>query len=523
MRSNLPFWKRKEVCHPFLAFLLFIVLLLRLPNFFEPYWYGDEGIYLTIGNGIRAGQHLYVDIVDHKTPLIYYFASVGGQLNFRILLVTWMLITTIAFYRFSERIFKNKYSTYIASLFFAVFTTLPLFEGNIPNGELFVMGFVCFGLWMLSYTKYFDGLLSEHHVPTTGKTSGLIMLSGALMSLGVLTKVPGVLDFAAALSVGWFALLHRFKTDSFKKVLRSFLPTTIWQMFLLGVGFLIPLIGSVVYFMLRGSGEAYLNFGLLYNFHYSGNWDLGLTNPLLAFLFTLPGKALILALGVALLSSFTKYIPAQLQFVATWALAALFASLLSNRPYPHYFLQLVPPLALLLGFASEYTKKIPQLFALSTITIVFCLVLGVFKVLNVGGYPTVSYYTRAYSLLTGTINYTQYRDSFNYIMPDNYKAAQIIARSKDPYMFIWGTNPMLYALSKKQPTGRFTVSFHITDLNVYDETFKSVTDKKPEYIVVMKGETAVLPGLNEYLKQNYIANPNFDNFVLWRKRSSVSL
>jgi len=65
--------------------LLVIVLLLRVPNLFEPYWYGDEGIYLVLGQTMNKGATLYTEIIDHKTPLIYYLARVQTQMNFRIL------------------------------------------------------------------------------------------------------------------------------------------------------------------------------------------------------------------------------------------------------------------------------------------------------------------------------------------------------------------------------------------------------------------------------------------------------
>jgi hypothetical protein len=108
-------------------------------------------------------------------------------------------------------------------------------------------------------------------------------------------------------------------------------------------------------------------------------------------------------------------------------------------------------------------------------------------------------------------------------MPDNYAAAKIITTSADPYLFIWGTNPTLYALTQKQPTGRFTVTFHITDLNAYDETYFDLIAHKPEFIVVMRQEMAVLPGLNELLAKEYIPNNSFEHFVLWRKRTVPAL
>jgi hypothetical protein len=38
---------------------LALLTVLKLPSFFEPYWYGDEAIYLTIVNALRDGQRLF--------------------------------------------------------------------------------------------------------------------------------------------------------------------------------------------------------------------------------------------------------------------------------------------------------------------------------------------------------------------------------------------------------------------------------------------------------------------------------
>ena len=101
--------------HLILILLLSLLLLLRLPNFFEPYWYGDEGIYLTIGNGLRQGKVLYRDIIDHKTPIIYYLAMVPSQLDFRLLNLAWMSVTVIAFYHLSNNLQTSRKSFCIFS------------------------------------------------------------------------------------------------------------------------------------------------------------------------------------------------------------------------------------------------------------------------------------------------------------------------------------------------------------------------------------------------------------------------
>lgn len=133
--------------------MLLVVLVLRLPNFSEPYWYGDEAIYLTVGTGIRNGLKLYTNIIDHKTPIIYYLATTPTQYDFRLLNLAWMLATTSFFYLFALKFFKKSWSGIIATFVFVLATSLPMLEGNIPNGELFVMGFVLLGAFLFSQTK----------------------------------------------------------------------------------------------------------------------------------------------------------------------------------------------------------------------------------------------------------------------------------------------------------------------------------------------------------------------------------
>ena len=50
-------------------------ILLRLPSLIEPEWYGDEGIYRTIGLALSRGEVLYRDIWDNKPPLLYWMCA----------------------------------------------------------------------------------------------------------------------------------------------------------------------------------------------------------------------------------------------------------------------------------------------------------------------------------------------------------------------------------------------------------------------------------------------------------------
>src|SRR3990172_7191171 len=82
--------------------ILALVLILRIPSFFEPYFYGDEMIYMTLGQGVRQGLTLYKDIHDNKPPLLYLTAAISENLFwFKTILAFWNLVTIVVFYKLS--------------------------------------------------------------------------------------------------------------------------------------------------------------------------------------------------------------------------------------------------------------------------------------------------------------------------------------------------------------------------------------------------------------------------------------
>ncbi len=506
--------------HLLLIWFLLAILVLRIPGFFEPYWYGDEAIYLTIGNALRNGARLYADIVDHKTPLIYYLAMVNNQMQFRMLLMGWMIVATAAFYSVAKKILKHTISLMAALSVFTSLTTLTWLEGHIPNGELFVIGFVMLGWWLFSKTKLFAELLDLSHTGTTTRPFKYLLGAGVLFSLAILTKVPAIMDAAVIFGLGWFWLArHWIFAGSRSLTTKKFLETMI-QYRLILAGLLIPLVLSVIYFVFRGAGREYLDYGLLYNFHYVGNWELPFSNQFLRLLFTLPGKLTVIFVSVLALAAYHKKISPPFQLMISWLLLAILGASLSNRPYPHYYLQVVPPLSLLIGFLVERFKTGKKLakVEIGAGLLAVIMLISVMKLLQVGSY-SLKYYRDYLNFAGGQISVGEYYSRFNSYMSDNYLAAQIINDAKVDRIFIWGTNPMLYALTKTVPTGRFTVAFHIQDLKAYDETLAGVKKHQPEFIVVMNDESDRFPEFFDYLHQNYIPNQNFNHFSLWKKQA----
>ncbi len=511
--------------HLLLAGLLFLLVFLRIPNFFEPYWYGDEAIYLTVGTALRHGERLYAEIIDHKTPIIYYLAMVPNQLYFRILNVATMLLTTTLMYFFMTKIIKNKAAVFVSTLVFVLLTTLPWFEGHIPNGELFVMCFVSIGVTFFARTRIFQQFMNEQKKTSAASPLRdliLLFVTGIFFSLGILTKVPAVFDAMAFLFIFWLVFTDTFFQRSTQKI--SALVHVITSGVAVLAGIIAPVALSIIYFVIRGSGQAYLDYGLLYNFHYIGSSVPSFAFPWIGTFFLLPVKAVLLVLLLIGLTIGLRIFTRRFRFIAGWFGLALFATLLSNRAYPHYYLQMISPLVLLIGYLIEELStfienrkvNLPKISEVVLSGILLSLFVGVMLLLHVGLYSTTEYYTKFFKLLTHQISWEQYRDSFNGLDADNYKANEILKASSDERMFIWGTNPMLYALSGKSPTGRFTVAFHIFDFHAEQESLLDVKKHSPEYIVIMKEEKS-FPDLEKYVNQYYRPNSQFRYFTLWKR------
>lgn len=553
MQSALLYVWRQIQKHLGLFSILLVMVTLRLPNFLEPYWYGDEAIYLTIGNALNQGKLLYTEIVDHKTPLIYYLATVPDQFSFRMLLTAWMVITLALYYCFSRKVLGKTTYALIATAFLMIFTTLPWFEGHIPNGELFVMGFVMMGAFLFRHSKVFQLVNKlEPSLTKPNKTeitpviaelkhgghglahdNWILLISGMFFGLALLTKVPALLDIGAFLAIFWFLLVNLSFNYSWRHT-QGLLSILMVRLAVFAIGLVVPLCISIVYFNMIGSGKDYLEYALLYNFHYSGTWKLQLATPFLSWLFTMGAKAGFMIAGILLVSALTKKIPFKLQFAVTWFLLALFATLLSNRPYPHYFIQLLPSLGLLLAMAVEGVVKlfanmqghtrltrigirtgIPSvLFA----SLAFWITAWVLLTLNVGLYSVSKYYISSWLYYTQQISETAYFNSFDGLVNENYQVAEIIKQLQLKDLFIWGTNPMLYAQTKTVPTSRFTVAFHIKDVDDFEPTMQKIKLVRPRMIIVMKNEVDSFPELNQYLSRNYLVNYQYRHMTLYLRR-----
>lgn len=488
----------KKLHTPTWLFILLVgVLLLRIPSFFEPYSYGDEMIYLTLGEAIRQKVPLYGSIHDNKPPLLYIAAAVAGSLFwFKAILAFWNLITIYLFWKFVEKLFPKKTRLHkIATLIFAIYTTIPRLEGNIANAENFMLGFTIAGFLVILSPSFKD-----HFKKLNAKK---LLIAGVLFSFATLFKVPAAFDIPAIIFL-WFCSVKLSRPNITKIVKYAF-----W----LSIGFLIPIVVSLAYYYFQGAFQEYLVAAFLQNVGYLSSWrpdDVQLpflqkNGPLLARGTILTTSLLILYLKRAKLSK-------QFIFLSTWLLLSLFAVTLSERPYPHYLLQSMPPISILAAMLFSL-KTMEQILVIIPLAIAFYVPVHY----EFWSYPTLSYYQRFLNLATGQISESEYLNTFGGHVERNYKIADylISTTKRNEKVFVWGDSSAIYALSRRLPPTRYVADYHFRDFSTPQLTIEVLEKDFPTVVVVLPDSDS-FPALGILLRSNYAISEEIGGAKIWK-------
>lgn len=465
-----------------LIFILIGVTILRIPSLFEPNRYADEDIYLTMGMAIRRGLVLYKDIHDNKPPLIYYTAALaGGVMGFRLILLIWNLINVVIVHGLTGWFLKKKWTVILATALFGIFSTVPLLEGNIANGEIFMIMPASLGvLIFLRNIKNSRTLELKKY-----------LVAGGLFAAGFLFKIPVIFDLMALLC--WFVI---YEAESFKDLLKRLFNRRIW---LVVVGFLLPIVLSLVFYFAQGAGETYIKAALGQNVGYVSSWEGGRAPFYQSGMFQ---RGVVLVVLSLLVFFFRRKMGSRRSLILLWTIFAIFGANLSGRPYPHYLIQVVTPLAILVGlfFESRSTS-----FYLNSLLVVLVFGGSLFWY-KYWYYKSLPYYGNFAEYAVGKNDRDVYWRTFGDGVDQNYRVGRLIkmVTTKEDRIFVWGTEPAIYVISERLPVGRYTVSYHILDFGAQEETLKKLRAETPKVVVMLDYEGARFDELRIFLDEKYV-------------------
>lgn len=455
----------------FLIIISVVFFFLRFPSLFEPNWYGDEGIYQTLGIGMNAGRLLYRDIFDNKPPLLYFLYSLVSSDQFMIRLVSLIvgLLSVFAFFYLARKLFaesdRAQKASYISTIIFAVLFALPLVEGNIANAENFML-----------LPNILAGFLVLKSIEGTAQKSRikLQILAGLVIGISFLIKVVAVFDFAAFFGFLFFAnypgkLFEILKPANIIKEIKNLLPITL--------AFVAPIALVAIYFILRQSFPDFIRAILFSNIGY-----VGYGNKLI-----IPQGFLILKL--LLLASFSLFIFSKrktfgnnFSLVSLWLAFSLFDAYFSQRPYTHYVLVLLPAVSLMIGFFFSNKNY-------SRIAGIIAIVSAAAVILSFSFYrKTIFYYQNFVSFVSGQESVHDYQNFFDSNTPRDYALADYITLNTSPKdnIFIWGNNAQVYKLTDKLPPGKYTAAYHITSYkDGFTNTQAGLKSNDPKLVIVM--------------------------------------
>jgi hypothetical protein len=196
-----------------------------------------------------------------------------------------------------------------------------------------------------------------------------------------------------------------------------------------------------------------------------------------------------------------EIISKKFSFLLFWFSATIFGSLLSGRPYPHYLIQVLPPLTLIIVELLNFKERKNQILSASS----FFIFVFIFFKFQFYSYPVFSYYSNFYSHIIGIKSTTDYRNYFGSQVNDIYEISDFIKINASPTdkIFIWGDQPYIYALSDRLPSSKYTVSYHIIDFNGYQSTMDKIEANIPKFIVYYQMTGRSFHDLDNFINNYY--------------------
>ncbi len=409
--------------------MLGVVLLTvatRLPALQHPQAIDDEETYSVVANIIVDGGRPYVDAIERKPPLLFWtYAAVveaAGKYNWvalHAIALAWTLATMAGLYVIGRGLF-DRTTGLIAAFLYSVFQPWGELRDLAFNGEL-VMNLPVVWAWAIGLRRSSSRLRPE------------LFLAGLLLGAGFLLKQPAAI---AAVPLGVYLLLPAYRRSRVLTPWQSLI-----QAGLLTAGFAVTL--GLVALVLREQGilrEAYFwtitDHAIPHIF-----WTKGVLHSLAFIVLCLPlliGTVLASLAGDSLWSGRLAERMALVGLVA----ASVIGVAAGARFYFHYYVQLIPSLALLAApfYAGLWSgRTTPSRWLLRP------AVTYVWLAVTVVGF-SISHWV-------GLASQRAISETGRYLLEHS---------APNDRIFVWGQAPRIYLEAQRRPASRFVVTFPLT-------------------------------------------------------------
>ena len=307
--------------------LVILTVVLRLPALVHQAPIDDEAVYAVVGDTIVDGGRPYVDAIERKPPLIFWLYAavfdVAGEYNWTALhavAVVWVLLTMAGLYVVARRLFDWR-AGLIAALLYSVFQPWGPWKNLAFNGELLMNLPLVWG-WAIALA------------PGRSRYRFALVPAGMLLCAGFLLKQPAAI---AAVPLGVYLLSPAYRAARGRTLRESVLHAA-----LLTLGFFGAL-GGVALVLLR-QGIVREAFYWTFTNHDVPHvfWLRGIETTAAFVALCLP-----LVVGAWVDRAAWDGRRAERGAIVGWLAVSAIGAAAGARFYPHYYIQLLPPLALL--------------------------------------------------------------------------------------------------------------------------------------------------------------------------------
>lgn len=462
--GDLPVMKlHKWLLVIFFSFLSILPRLFYLDIPFER----DEGAYAYISDVIDKGGVPYKDAFDNKTPGIYYLYNLSFKVfghsvgSPRLLAALFVMVSCIFSFLFVYKITVNYLAGVFSMALWGIASSSPAYQGFNSNTEIFIVPFLIGGSLLL---------LKDEPLPLTYLTAGLVFGSAFMIKQSV---AP------IALAAFLCSIFRYFK--AFQKVVLS--------SFCYILGFLLPLAAFVIYFTLKeGYHELWVGaFG--YNFIYlSGPSSIKDMNRFVSIMQRIiridyitwaAGTAGIVAFVALAKKNYHK------KFFLSLLAGAIATVGIGKAFYPHYFLFIIPFMAIGVGLGAA------QLLKRGIKKVSYCLFLSVFFITLIMNIK----YLRMPPKDILEVSYGGIMPFYQSVSIGNYLKSQTNSISSTVYI-IGSEAQILFYAGLKSPV-RFFYFYPLVMPTMFrdsfrEETLSALRNNMPDYLILVNNPTSHL-------------------------------
>lgn len=406
--------------------IVFLTIAIRLPSLVHPQPIDAEAMYSVVANEIVDGGRPYIDAVERKPPLLFWTYAVifkiAGKFNWTALhfvAFLWTLGAMAGLYVIGRELFDRN-TGLIAALLYSVFQPWGTWVNLSADGEM-LMNLPIIWAWAIAFRR------------STSRARPELFAAGALLAAAFLLKQPAAI---AAVPLGIYLLLPSYRAS------RSLTPTnSIIQATMLTLGFFGTL--GFVTIVLWKQGIVHEAFYWTISEHDVPHvfWQKGIVRTL-AFL----GACLPLVIGAIMACRgkselWDERTPERAALLGLLAASAIGAAA-GARFYPHYYVQLIPPLTLLAApyYAQLWSEKIKPPYWLLQPKVTYT-----WMALTVIAFSTIYW--------TGLAPLRAPSEAGQYLFTHS---------NAEDRIFVWGQNVKIYLHAHRRPACRYITTFPLT-------------------------------------------------------------